>query len=104
MCYYKFSLLIHYVASDRSFHISELLLVSQSSSANQDTIKILSSFVVVLVFGDHTMYQSQGKVSLGSWDGDCWSLRFCRGGDQMVKSAFRNHGEGYRDQKCTREA
>lgn len=49
MCYYKFSLLMHYVASDRSFHISELLLVSQSSSANQDTIKILSSFVVVLV-------------------------------------------------------
>ena len=38
------------------------------------------------------------------WDGDCWSLRFCRGGDQMVKSVFRNHGEGYRDQKCTREA
>lgn len=49
------------------------------------------------------MFQSQGKVSLGSWDGDCWSLRFGRGGDQMVKSAFRNHGEGYRDQKCTRE-
>lgn len=65
MCYYKFSLLIHYVASDRSFHIPELLLVSQSSSTNQDMIKILSSFVVVLVFGDYTMCQSQSKVFPG---------------------------------------
>ena len=85
------------------FHISELLLVSQSSSANQDMIKILSCFVVVFVFGDSTTYQSQGKVFLGSWDGDCWSLRFCRGGDQMMKSAFQDHSEGCRDQKCTRE-
>ena len=98
MCCYKFSSLI----AKWPFHISELLLVSQSSSANQDMIRILSSFVVVLVFGVSTM--SQGKVFLGSWDGDCLrSLRFCRGGDQMMKSVVGDHSEGGRDQKCTRE-
>lgn len=49
------------------FHISELLLVSQSSSANQDMIKILSSFVVVFVFEilPHTSHRAKFSWDLG---------------------------------------